>query len=347
MESYESKLIADVEREVRLQRSLKLHEVPERPLEPIRWGKIISEQPSRFIRPDGSLIVETLRNFKKVRLLLANDDPAFDPQKPSLKTLIGGGRRGVKKLLRGFVRILKERGYGYLLKKYSPPAVGNRYTYHYNGYSLTVRWCLHLYYVGLLNQILGSKHLGAEFTTVDIGSGHGDFSYLLKREYPKAHCVLVDFPEQLAIARYQLGMLFPEARMAGTKEIAGLESIPRSFLESHDVTFVPHKLYPRLPAGSIDLVTNFTSFGEMTKEWFHYYVDAPVFKTAKWFMTANRIISRPGYDSDLTILDYPTHKPLHFGLHPLCGYNYTRHKLFFTRRGTTSSPVFEYIGQQA
>ncbi|MBI4596920.1 MAG: putative sugar O-methyltransferase [Candidatus Omnitrophica bacterium] len=318
------------------------------------WALQVKEQPGRFIRPDGTIDTERLRNFRKL-LIFLKDVPSFSLQWWNRWTLLGGGRRGSVKMLRENLALLKTHGYDALLKKHPCSMVGHPYVFRTDGYQFTYRWFRHIYFLGLLQRVLGSRLSGeltpphgAGFTELSIGGGYGVFSYVLKREYPAARSILVDFPEQLLLARYFLGRSFPQARIAGMAQIAQLPSISREFIQAHDFVLVPCQYYPRLEGGSVDLVTNFISFGEMTPEWFRFYVEAPPFTSAKWFFTVNRVQSRPVYDSDLTILDYPiwdAAKRLHFGLCPALSSYFTQRGVFLMER-TAHAPFFEYLGEK-
>jgi hypothetical protein len=199
---------------------------------------------------------------------------------------------------------------------------------------------------GLVNQVLNDR-ITSDFVALDIGGSYGPFSALFKRNHPDSHHVLVDFSEQLLLAYYFLGMYFPEAKIAGVKEISDQANISREFIEQYDFVLAPVEYYTRLAPKSVDLVSNFRSLGEMSRKWFETYVDADVFTSAKYFFTANRVQSYPSYNSDLSILDYPIwdrSKRLHFELSPLLSHTYGRSFLFFNKR-SNHSPVFEYLGE--
>ena len=215
------------------------------------------------------------------------------------------------------------------------------------GYRYTYRWYTHIHYVSLLNRVLGSRLNAAPFVALDIGSSYGIFSYLLKSEYPRSPCVLVDFPEQLLLAYYFLGKSLPSARIAGVRELSGLTEITQKDIEQYDFVLVPCPWYRRIQPGSIDLITNFMSLAEMSREWFDYYVHSPVFTGAKYFYTENRFQSAPTYESDLTILDYPVWDPgkrLHFSICPVATHMNRSKWFFFYQKDLFPSQVFEYIG---
>ncbi len=197
-----------------------------------------------------------------------------------------------------------------------------------------------------MKKVLGNQ-LADNFIALDIGSSYGIFSYLVKNEFPQSHHVLVDFPEQLILAYYFLRTCFPGARVAGLKELRDKETIPRALVEQYDFTLIPVPFYSRLAGGSTDLVTNFASFGEMTRKAFDSYLKSEPFLTAKYFFTANRVKSAPTYDTELTIVDYPiwdAQKRLHFDICPVFSHYYAGRYLFFCTK-LFYPPFFEYIGK--
>ena len=76
----------------------------------------------------------------------------------------------------------------------------------------------------------------------------------------------------------------------------------------------------------------------MSRKWFDRYLTSPVFLTAKYFFTSNRVEKFPGDDMELTILDYliwDATKRLHFQVCPLWSNHYERRNLFFSRGSPT------------
>lgn len=310
------------------------------------WRESVITEPKRFMNNDGSLNMEALRNFRRSQIFLS-DVPAFEVDRPNLRNLIGGERRGHKKTLLECLSMVEEQGFGDLLRKYPCPPTGNPYVFRSRGYTYTHLWTRHIYFAGLLDRVLANQ-LNQEFVALDIGSSYGLFSSLVKQEHAKSHHVLVDFPGQLILAYYFLSTYLPEARIAGANEIKTHTELSSEFFQQYDFVLLPLPYYQQISLGSIDLISNFVSLAEMSRNWFEYYTDAPVFKSAKYFFTVNRVQSFPIYDNDLTILDYPiwdADKKLHFGLSPVTSRinTYSRRGLFFNER-SPRPPTFEYIG---
>ena len=312
-----------------------------------KWSALVSAEPKRFIDNNSSVDPASLQNFRKLQVFIS-DTPAWRVSKFSLKNKVSGGRRGGEKMLRECLTVLKDNGYDHLLLKYPCHPAGNPHVYRFQGFQYTFRWFKHIYFLGLLKQQLGSI-LENNFVGLDIGSSYGIFSSLVKQEYPESHHVLVDFPEQLILAYYFLKTCLPQARIAGIQEVSEMETITREFIEQYDFVLVPCPLYQRLSPGSVDLVTNFASLGEMTRKWFDDYLQSPPFLGAQYFFTANRVQSYPTYDTDLTILDYPIWEPskrIRFGICPaFCGYyEYVkRHLVLYDKQAYPA--YFEYVGK--
>lgn len=311
-----------------------------------KWRGLISSQPVRFINRDSTLKREALRNFRR-KLIFIPDEPSFNPSPFNLKSLLGGGRRGMKRLLIDCLDILKSHGYDTLLKRYPPSTIGNPYLFRHSGYAYTHRWAKHIYSLGLFKKVLADR-LNNDFTALDIGSGYGIFSYLLRHEFDGSHCILLDFPEQLVLAHYFLAMNFPDASIAGFKEVMEAGTMGRDFIRSYDFILVPWVFYRGLLPSSVDLITNFASFGEMKREWFDFYTKGEPFISARYFFTQNRVQSAPTYDTDLDILDYPLadFKKLHFGISPVFSHTYIKKRMFFYEKSFISSQYFEFIGEK-
>ena len=311
------------------------------------WERKVETEPKRFLSADGAINWEALRNFRKLQIFIS-DSPSWDCTKRKVPRFDWhGGRRGSVKLLQDHLAVLQERGYAELLRKHPCPPVGNPYLIDYQGYRYCFRWFKHAYFLGLLNQVLGAK-LETNFVAMDIGSSFGIFSYFVKREYPGSHHMLVDFPEQLLLARYFLGNCFPGARIAGIKEVSEQGTVDREFVESHDFVLVPCSFYSRIAGGCIDLVTNFTSFGEMSRKWFDEYVNAPPFQTAKYFFMSITVSPSYQFLNSATILDYPVWDPdkrLYFGISPVYSTAYQRRKRILYRKVFAGTPHFDYIGE--
>lgn len=307
------------------------------------WKNIFSNQTAKLINDDLSLNKDTLNNFRR-RLRFVLDLP-MGRQYFNLRNLIDGERRSHSRMLKSIMHLLEERGYDGLLKKYPSLRIGNPFMYKYKKCLFTLRWAMQIYYLGLFKSILADK-LKEKFIALDLGSSYGIFSYLLKKEFPHSCHILVDLPQQLATAHYFLAMSFPHARIATYKDIMDMERIEEDFLRRYDFILLPCRLYHKISSGSVDVLTNFFSLGEMSREYFDYYLTNGPFFSAKFFFTINRYQSAPTYDNGLTILDYPLggFNKVHFATTPLGAKRYRRKFIFFSEFHPYSSQFFEFIG---
>lgn len=340
----EYKLIKKIEEDLRLQ---ALESKKSSPNEmDAKWKFLTSTEPKKFINSDLTIKKSALRDFRKYSLFV-HDEPSRNPSLLDIRNLLSGGRRGERKILKESLCLIEKLNCINLLKKYPCDNVGNPNIFKYKGYQYTYRWIRHIIFLHLFKQFLENK-LSEDFITLDIGSSYGIFSYLLEKENPKSHKVLLDFSEQLVLAHYFLGMSFPEAKIASFKEIVNIDKIDSDFINKFDFILIPWFYYNKLSSSCIDLITNFASLGEMRRNWFNFYLKSEPFLSTKYFFTANRFQSAPTFDTDLTILDYPLNdfKKIHFGVCPYFSHTYLRKYLFFSEKSVFSSQYFEFIGER-
>ena len=340
-------LLTDLERDVRACEQAGIWSEREAHLIP-KWQALVRQEPRRFIRADGTIDGAALAQFRRLQIFVP-DVPMWDPSQLSLRTLLGGGRRGDQRMMRECLALVRCAPYEPLLRKYPCSMVGHPHVFRWDGYVFTYRWLKHIWSLGLLREVIGGR-LPTDVIAMDIGSSYGIFSSLIKREWPGSHHVLVDFPEQLLLARYFLAESFPDCRIAGIKEVLAQPHLTRAWLSEYDFTLVPCQHYQALTAGSVDLVSNFASFGEMSRQWFTSYINSAPLASARWLFLVNRLQSAPTYETDLTILDYPlwgSFRPLHFALSPIFSkpYIYPRRWAFLTGK-EANQPYFEYLGEQ-
>lgn len=340
----EREIVKRIEENIRLQRENSIREVPA--VMDAKWRFLTSTEPKKFINQDLTLNIKVLRNFRKFCIFIP-DQPSRSNSPFNIINFISGGRRGSRRLLKESFAFIKRNNYLTLLKKYPCNSVGNPNVFELNGHQYTLRWLRHIIFLGLFKEIL-EPMLKDGFTNLDIGSSYGIFSYLLKNEFPRSNHILLDFPEQLVLAYYFLGMSFPDAKIAGYKEISQLNRINRDFIESYDFILIPCSFYKKIMPHSLDLITNFASLGEMKREWFDFYLKSELFSSTKYFFTVNRFQSAPTFDTDLTILDYPLSefKKLDFKIFDFFTYAYFRKYLFLYEKKYFPSQYFEFIGER-
>ncbi len=338
-----------------------------------KWDKLTDDQLAKMYDSDGRLKLEALVNFRRRGIFVSDQGPYTDyadweprfwrtrlSRDPAggtiawMKERLDGSNRGCRRMLADSLARLEGAGGLPMLRRHPADRTpGNPYVVHKDGSVFNLRWLRHIYFNTLLD-----RHLGAEirkrerFAVMDIGCSYSIFASILKKEHPNTTFVLVDFPDQLLLSAYFLGAQFPQARVLAFPELADIKAIDRAMAEAHDFILVPVNSFDRIRPGTVDLVTNFFSFGEMPRRWFNYYVQSDVFRQAEWFLTCNRFESAPAYDptydTDLTILDYPLadFEPLHFSIFPIYPFATTRKNLFWYEITPLSSQYFDFIGRR-
>ncbi len=311
------------------------------------WNSFYTTGNRRLFDEHGNVNRDVIRNFWRSPVFISDNPKVGIPRGPEW---LLGERRGEIAVLDQMKKLLRNHGCRELMAKYPCPTAGNPHVYQPGGYRLTHRWAKHLFNIGRMNEFL-RPHLSPGFTALDIGAGHGLFSSLVGQEYPGSHNVVVDLPEPLLLARYFLQMTFPSAKIAGMSDLGNPKSISREDLEKYDYVILPWQLYERLEPGSIDLMASFAALGELKREFFSYYVDAPVFQTAKFLHTANPVETDLMFNgSDITVMDYPLARGegcFRFGISPvfIFPYTYPDRRWFFSYRMKPFTPFFEYLGR--
>ena len=305
----------------------------------------------------GRLIDKNLQSFRGIcigvwdepRVTIRNyylDHPLWRILVRILYVVKGRKRGAVKEALINF-RVIEEKGYLNLLGKYPNPSIGKPFNIDYRGYHFTNRYLRHIYFLGMFNERV-APHLPEKPIILDIGSSYGLFSSLVKQESPKSRHVLVDMPISLLLAHYYLQTLFPNARVAGFDDVANVEKINRKFIENYDFVLLPISMYEKLESDSIDLVTNFVSFAEMSSEWFRKYFNSAPVLSAPLLFTVNRYDSHPTYSNNITILDYPfgRYETIYMRTWPLQLWYFKESAFFLCRKVRYPSEFFQFVGRQ-
>lgn len=306
------------------------------------WTSRAGPALQNFINLKGKINIEALRNFRRYTIFL-NELPNY---KPTLLNYIPGHRRGQFAYLDDRLNVMKIDGDDLWLKKYPINRVGNPIVYESEGYKFNKRWSNNIRYLKLASDNLTPFLNKPNCSILDIGGGYGIFLYLLKKEFFNSKLTLVEFPEQLLLAYYFLRSNFPDAKINSLEEVYSTSIIDRKFLERFDFNLIPIECYTKLQSDTFDLVSNFYSLGEMSNEWFDIYRNSAAFISAPYFLSINRVFSRPTYSTDIDILryrldDYQTihHEPSLYETY------YTEALLkFFYRRKQYTSQFFEFIG---
>jgi len=333
------------------------HEKKEQHLHFGFWEKQLREDTEKILDSNFKINVENLLQFKGKQLFFP-DYPrthfkSFYSQSKFyymllniLNRIVGNHRAKIIEMLEGF-KVVEQAGFLDVLKKYPTPEIGKPLRLKHKGYLFTWLYLRQIYFLGLLKKHLKDK-LSQDPVVLDIGSSYGIFSSLVKQELPSSHNLLVDMPGQLILAHYYLLELFPEAKIAGFKEVAGVDKVDKNFIKQFDFILIPTSMYGKLAGKSVDLLTNFTSFSEMSREWFDLYINSEVFKTVPFLYTINRYDAYPTYDNKVTVLDYPLndYERIHMGTCPLLKNHYEGFLFFLHKAVRYPSEFFEFIGKR-
>ncbi|MBI4244491.1 MAG: putative sugar O-methyltransferase [Planctomycetes bacterium] len=321
------------------------------------WEDRFKSETAKLLNNDLTINTYNLRNFRGLQIFVSDwpcaklknfyhDSKLWFSLKHFINHFLGTQRGGIKEAMAGF-KTIEEKNYIYWLEKYPSPEIGRPLHIHYRQYRFTRRYLWNIYLFALSIESLG-KELEDAFIGMDIGCSYGTFSSLLKQAYPQSRHILVDMPGQLILAHYYLANFFPNAKIAGFSEVGEAKKIDREFVKKYDFVLLPTSMYSMIQADTVDLVTNFASLTEMSREWFDSYLTSPAFKSAQFFFTVNRYDASPTYQSGITILDYPLkeYEPVLMGTCPIFPYYYTRKFIFFDQRVMYPSQFFQFIGRR-
>jgi len=305
-------------------------------------NKIDPNKIDRFIR-DGVYVPDspsaTIKGY-------AGRTFVFDLFIRLLMIITGYKRNGVNEAKLTF-SILEESNMLNNLDSYPLPKTGKPFYIKYKGYKFTNRYLRHIYFLSIFKKELLNDLSDAPII-MDIGSSYGTFSCLIKKLIPNSHHILVELPGQLIIAHYYLQSEFPDARIADITTVDQLKELTTEIIKQYDFILLSTTMYDKLITSDIDVVTNFVSLAEMSKEWFDLYTNSKPFKTAKFLYTANRYDSSPTFSNGITILDYPLYKykRVLFKTLPILKTYFVSRLLFFTKKKRYSSELFLFIGRK-
>lgn len=109
-------------------------------------------------------------------------------------------------------------------------------------------------------------------TVLELGAGYGRTAYVFLSLLPHVRYLVVDIPPALYVAERYLTQVFPGRAAFRFRPFQDYESV-RAELEAAQIAFLlPHQL-DLLPARSVDLFLNISSFHEMRLEQIRYYFD--------------------------------------------------------------------------
>lgn len=179
---------------------------------------------------------------------------------------------------------------------------------------------------------------------LDVGGGYAQFAMSLRRKYPKIKCIVIDFPEQLLLARYYIQSLDPNCSVNSIRDVYQSEDFVND-MSSLDVVLLPADSYTIINKITLKLVCNFSSFGEMPKNIFEEYQAQKAIAHAEYLFTINRLDSFPTYSNRTSIIDYVSHKGRikHLEVSPIWDYYFSSFSRFWIKKKAFLSRNFELI----
>lgn len=226
------------------------------------------------------------------------------------------------------------------------PAASEYFTIDKN--TVNLRW---LRYIYLSKKILDMNILKSGAVWVDIGSFYGGLQGIIRKYCPDTRIVMIDFHHQLCRSYIYHSLSFPNSvhiLPSQIKRYSSFEELPEG-----SITYIPVSYFGDVSNWSADLVTNFFSFGEMSRDTFFSYFSSKLFSKAKIAYTVNRFVSSPffekTYDNDLTVMDYynSARRIDYFDVFPIHHYMLIKRKLFNRNAyRNISSPYFEMISKK-
>lgn len=317
-------------------------------------GRFLKEM-DRLVDSGFNVRPEHLTHFRGRQIFVADrpsapfkgfysSSPVYYNVKRFMNFFLGTQRGGIREALDAY-DVIKKEDFLHYLNKYPTPDIGTPLKIEHDGFYFTNRYIRHIYLLGMYARYIEPR-VSKRAVCMDIGSSYGIFSTLIKQEYPQTHQVLVDLSGQLILAHYYLAKLFPDAKIAGFKEVIEAKVIDKAWIEQYDFVLVPTSLYSKIAANAVDVITNFASLSEMSRHWFMAYVNSPVFKTASVFFTVNRYDAYPTYANDVTVLDYPLkeYEQLLMRTCPFLQHYYVADYFFGYKQVNYPSQFFQFIG---
>lgn len=290
-------------------------------------------------------IKDTLINFRRNQFLI-NENPRFRIN--HLDKLIPYKKMVFQSLIQKY-KLLDHDEKELIKNDLKFSNIGNPFFLEYEGVKFNKRWLHNIHYINLIKRYLSKEVLDNKSLIIDIGGGYGILGYMLKKINFKGTYILVEFPEQLIVSQYFLKSNLPEINISNLKSFyENKNKIDDKFVNNFDVFFCPCNEFDKLKLSKIDLVTNFFSFGEMSKENFNYYMKSDILDKSKYVFYINRFFSDNEYDNDLSILDYNLEKfkKIYFGMHGMENTYIKQIFRYFGKEEKTNSQFFEIIGKK-
>ena len=311
------------------------------------WSNRLSIWIKKIIDKNGKVKKNVLSNFRKYSTLLSEIPNA---KKNYFYNIIykfvraSGNRYSAEETLSNFKSF---SDYSYL-KDSNLSLVGNPgFYFTKEGYRYNERFLRHLRNIqNIENKIIEKNNPISKI--VDIGGGYCQFGEMIKRKISDVKITTVDFYEQLILGYFYLLENFPEKKICPMSKVVSIEKIDTNFINSYDFVLIPVESFKKIEKCDFDLLTNFSSFGEMPNAVFKAYLNSEIFDKVRFFYTVNRLDSWPDYKNGISIIDYLLKKfrPIHLEVSPIWTNYYVSYtSLLKPFKKAFKSRNFEFIGK--
>lgn len=287
---------------------------------------------------------ENLIDFRRKQFLI-NENPRFNVN--NINRLIPYRKLVYNSIIEKF-KCLNDEEIKLFKNKLEFNHIGNPFYINYKNYIFNKRWLHNIHYTYLIKKYLSDVVFNKDSIILDIGGGYGILGYMLKKiDFPGTY-ILVEFPEQLIAAQYFLKSNFPNFKISNLKFFFDNEkNLNNDQIKQFDFFLCPSDKFLSLNIKNIDLVTNFFSFGEMSKDNFNFYIKSKILNSASYIFFINRFYSHNEYKNNVSILDYNLDKyeQLYFDINKMENTYIKQIFRYFGITKYTNSQFFEIIGK--
>jgi len=251
-----------------------------------------------------------------------------------------------------FKKIISEDGFNKqkmfeTMKKFKFDLVGNPGFLVDSNFIYSERYIRHCYYINLFETLINSE-LNDEnkYYLFDIGGGYGIFGNFILQLSKNIKPIVVDLPEQLFTAYYYFKKNYPDLKINLISDCLNSNEITKEFIDNYDVCLIPAEKFKDLKITKNIIISNFNSFGELSRKIFRGYQDSVVFQNLDFLFIHNRLDSFPTYEDEISIFDYDLDKynQIFKGISPVFDYVHQKRLFFLTKKVPFESRCFTFIG---
>lgn len=262
------------------------------PLSPI-WQKSVKDFHERFFDEAGSAKGEALANFRRKQTgagkpragILMDQMEVVDPEVPFWRCFL----KAVN-LVRTYHNYSAMTDLT-VLRSASESFAGNNLCVVYRGQRLSGRLIRHAYYVSQITRLIEFSR-GDSPVFLDLGGAYGGLARQLLGQFPKAKAIVVELPEVCVFAGYFLSDAFPGKKVGLLGDLPfHPQDNPRIDIGDYDILVLPTWAIEYLPANSVDVVSNTTSMGEMSREFGEFYI-AQIERICRGYFYSNNVATR-------------------------------------------------------